>query len=81
MKYGFTEQKKRARMQIQGQNTQIHKVRPNAASVSHWDEQDSITIIIMNSNQKHDMISLSFVLMNNRVEEEKKYDDYDKQIK
>ena len=35
MKYGFTEQKKRARMQIQGQNTQIHKVRPNAASVSH----------------------------------------------
>ena len=26
---------------------------------------------IMNSNKKHDMISLSFVLMNNRVEEEK----------
>ena len=70
-KYGFKEQKKRARMQIQGKNTQIHKVRPSASSVSHWDEQDSITIIIMNSNQKHDMISLSFVLMNNRVEEEK----------
>ena len=69
-KYGFKEQKKRARMQIQGKNTQIHKVRPSASSVSHWDEQDSITIIIMNSNQKHDMISLSFVLMNNRVEEE-----------
>ena len=33
--------------------------------------KDSITIIIMNSNQKHDMISLSWVLMNNRVEEEK----------
>ena len=39
----------RARMQIQGQNTQIHKVRTNAASVSHWDEQESITMIIMNS--------------------------------
>ena len=34
-KYGFKEQKKRARMQIQGKNTQIHKVRPSASSVSH----------------------------------------------
>ena len=31
----------------------------------------TVTIIIMISYQKHDMISLSFVLMNNRVEEEK----------
>ena len=51
--------------------SQIHKVRPNAASFSHRDEQDSITIIIMNSNQKHDLISLSFALMSNRVEKEK----------
>ena len=59
------------KMQIQGENTQIYKVRPNAALVSHWDEQDSIATIKMNSNQKHDLISLSFVFMNNRVKEEK----------
>ena len=71
-KYGFKEQKKRARMQIQGENTQYTKyAQVHASSVSHWDEQNSITIIIMNSNQKHDLIPFSSVFTNNRVEEGK----------
>ena len=67
-KYGFTKQEQsmsRARMQIQGQNTQIHKVRPNTASVSHRDEQESITIIKMNSKWS-DLSVLSLVFISNR---------------
>ena len=60
-----SQSKSRARMQIQGQNTQIHKVRPNAASVSHRDEQESITIIKMNSKWSY-FSFLSLVFISNR---------------
>ena len=49
----ISQSKIRARMQIQCQNTQMHKVRPS--SVSHRDEQESIAIIVINSKTLFDL--------------------------